>query len=85
MDNYRGITVTSIIGKLFEPVLLPRIAKNFEQSSLQFDFTQGLSPVMSALIVSEAREEARMDRNTPLFLMTLDSQKAFDGKPCNTA
>ena len=33
---------------------------------------------MSALIVFEARAEAKMDQSTPLFLMTLDSQKAFD-------
>ena len=78
MDNYRGITVTPIIGKLFKTVLLPRISKNFEQSSQQFGFTKGLSPVMSALIVSEARAEAKMDSCAPLFLMTLDSQKAFD-------
>ena len=78
MDNCRGITVTPIIGKLFETVLLPRISKNFEQSSQQFGFTKGLSPVMSASIVSEARAEAKMDSCAPLFLMTLDSQKAFD-------
>ena len=79
LDNYRGITVTPILVKLFETVLLPRIAKNFEQSPLQFGFTQELSPVMSALIVSEARAEARItcNKNAPLFLMTLDSQKAF--------
>ena len=78
LDNYRCITVTPILGKLFETVLLPRISQNFEQSPLQFGFTQGLSPVMSALIVSEARAEARINTTAPLFLMTLDSQKAFD-------
>ena len=78
LDNYRGITVTPIIGKLFETVLLPRISQHFEQSSMQFGFTKGLSPVMSALIVSEARAEAKTDSSAPLFLMTLDAQKAFD-------
>ncbi|MEW8090529.1 MAG: reverse transcriptase domain-containing protein [Candidatus Thiodiazotropha endolucinida] len=78
MDNYRGITVTPVLGKLFECVLLPRISQTFEQSSLQFGFTKGLSPVMSALIVSEARAEARVNSCAPLFLVTLDSQKAFD-------
>ena len=33
---------------------------------------------MSALIVSEARAEARMKSCAPLFLVTFDSQKAFD-------
>ena len=33
---------------------------------------------MSALIVSEARAEAKLNPCAPLFLMTLDSQKAFN-------
>ena len=41
MDNYRGITVTPIIGKLFESVLLPRLEQTFEQSYLQFEITKG--------------------------------------------
>ena len=31
MDNYRGITVTPVLGKLFENVLLPRLSETFEQ------------------------------------------------------
>ncbi|MEW8544540.1 MAG: hypothetical protein AB2693_13510, partial [Candidatus Thiodiazotropha sp.] len=67
LDNYRGITVTPILGKLFESVLLPRLSESFDQSSLQFGFTNGLSPVMSALIVSEARAEAKMNSTASLF------------------
>ena len=78
MDNYRSITVTPVMEKLFESVLLPRLSETFEQSPLQFGFTKGLSPVMSALIVSEVRAETRMKSCAPLFLVTLDSQKAFD-------
>ena len=61
MDNYRGITVSPIIGKLFESVLLLRLEQTFEQSSLQFGFTKGLSPIMSALAVSETRAEAKIN------------------------
>ena len=78
LDNYRGITVTPIMGKLFESVLLPRLTESFDQSSLQFGFTKGLSPIMSALIVSEARAEVKMNTFEPLFLVKLDSRKAFD-------
>ena len=78
LDNYCGITVTSIISKLFESVLLPRLPESFEQSSLQFGFTKGLSTVMSALSVSEARAEAKLNTCKSLFLVTPDSQKAFD-------
>ena len=45
---------------------------------MQYGFTKGLSPLMSALVVSEARAEAKLTPNAPLYLMTLDSQKAFD-------
>ena len=78
LDNYRGITVTPIIGKLFESVLLPRLSETFDQLPLQFGFTKGLSPIMSALIVPEARAEVKLNSCTPLFLVTLDSRKAFD-------
>ena len=78
LDNYRGITVTPILGKLFESVLLPRLAASFDQSSLQFGFTKGLSPVMAALIISDARAEVKMNTYEPLFVVTLDARKAFD-------
>ena len=45
---------------------------------MQFGFTKGISPVMSALITSEARAEVKTNTSAPLFLVTLDSQKAFD-------
>jgi hypothetical protein len=41
MDNYRGITVTPVITKLFEYVLLPKLSHNFKQSTLQFGFKKG--------------------------------------------
>ena len=55
IDNYRGITVSSILGKLFETVLLNRLDElNNNQSDLQFGFIKGLSPFMASLILSEA-------------------------------
>jgi len=46
------------------------------QSEMQFGFTPGLSPNMAALIVSEVCAE--ISAREPLFITTLDSQKAFD-------
>lgn len=78
-DSYRGITITSIIGKLLELVILERIKTNFpeSQSSLQFGFSCGLSPSMAALIISEAVVEAT-ENGQSLYLALLDSQRAFD-------
>ena len=78
LDNYRGITVTPVLGKLFEITILPHLSADFDQCSMQFGFSKGLSQVMSAFIISEARVEVKINTSAPLFLITLDSQKAFD-------
>ena len=79
LDNYRGITVTPIIGKLFEKLLLLRLQEsvNVNQSELQFGFTKDLSPTMSSLICTEVINEARIE-GKPLYLVTIDTRKAFD-------
>ncbi|CAC5400024.1 unnamed protein product [Mytilus coruscus] len=49
--NYRGITVTSAHGKVYEYLVIEKAGlKNINQSNLQFGFTEGLSPTMGALI-----------------------------------
>ena len=75
MGNYRGITVSATFGKLFEYTVLNKM--NIVQSDHQFGFTKGLSPNMAALLISEAKAEARQN-NEQLYLATLDAQKAFD-------
>jgi hypothetical protein len=78
-ENYKGITITSVHGKVFEYILhvLERttIAKD-GQSNMQFGFTEGLSPNMAALILSEVC--SNISAKDILFIATLDSQKAFD-------
>ena len=75
MGNYRGITVSATFGKLFEYTVLNKL--NIEQSGHQFRFTKGLSPNMAALLIREAKAEARQN-NDQLYLATLDAQKVFD-------
>ncbi|KAK3105653.1 hypothetical protein FSP39_002699 [Pinctada imbricata] len=79
VTNYRGITVTSILGKIFEHVILKQIEESLplNQSTLQFGFTKGISPLMAALIVSETISEY-VENNRPIYMSFLDSQKAFD-------
>jgi hypothetical protein len=74
-DNYRGITITAVLGKVLEQVLLSRMPE--DQSALQFGFTRGASPSMAALLLIEAMAESR-DQSQPLFVCTLDAVKAFD-------
>ena len=71
--------MSSVIGKVFEHVILGKIESNLpeKQSSLQFGFTKGLSPLMAALILSETVTEG-MENNLPVYSAYLDTQKAFD-------
>ena len=78
VGNYRGITVASLFGKIFEYVLLQRLPDiNSDQSELQFGFTKNTSPTIAAFIMSEASLDAKRN-NSHLHIATLDSQKAFD-------
>ena len=74
VNNYRDIKVTAVMGKLFEYCLLEKLNL---QSDLQFGFTKGLSPIMSSLIITEAKAEAKFTKST-LFYATLDVHSAFD-------
>jgi hypothetical protein len=75
MDNYRGISVTSLIGKVLEHVVLAR--KPEQQSDMQYGFTSGLSPKMASVIVHECIINARESKELT-FICTLDAVKAFD-------
>ncbi|MCG8097222.1 MAG: reverse transcriptase family protein [Candidatus Thiodiazotropha endolucinida] len=78
MENYRGITVSSVLGKLFETVILNRLQNlNEDQSELQYGFTKGLSPTMASLLLSEAVLDSTLS-NRPLYIATIEKQKAFD-------
>ncbi len=79
LDNYRGITVTAVMGKIFEYTMLHRIEDKVRstQSDLQFGFTKGLSPIMATLLITEMSCNAKaMDK--PLYLVFRDVKKAFD-------
>ena len=78
MDNYRGIAVTPVISKLCEYDILPTLAENFTQSTLQFRFTKGMSMLMAGFLICDTRAEAKYLTIEPLLLVTVDSQKAFD-------
>ena len=77
--SYRGITVTPLIGKIIESVIKEEIEPilNPTQHPMQRGFTEDTSPLMAALLITEAINEAK-DRGEGLYLSTLDAEKAFD-------
>jgi homoserine kinase len=76
MGNYRGITVTTAIGKTFEYCLLNKLNLN-SNSPLQFGFTSSLCPIMAGLLISEARYEKKLDKEN-FYITFLDVKSAFD-------
>ena len=76
MGNYRGITVTATIGKTFEYAFIGKLNLK-SKTLLQFGFTEGLSPIMSSLLISEARYEIKKSTEK-FYISVLDVQSAFD-------
>jgi hypothetical protein len=76
VNNYRGITVTAMIGKTFENCLLEKL-NLVNESELQFEFTKGLFPLIAGLLMSEAKYEISQVQKT-LFIGLFDVQSAFD-------
>jgi len=77
--NYRGITVTRNLSKILESILKSRIDPilNQTQNCLQRGFTEKVSSLNAALVVSEAHHYADT-KDWPFYLATLDAEKAFD-------
>ena len=81
--NYRGITIIKIIGKVLDIILAKHQQVAIPSThNMQFSFTQGRAPSHATLLMSEAIAQAK-DRKAPLFLATMDIQKAFDVVPHN--
>ena len=78
-DNYRRITVNSIIGKLLDRILVPKIRHMASPSSsrLQFGFKPRISCSNAAVMLTEIKMEAR-DLGQDLHIAYMDSSKAFD-------
>ena len=78
-DNYRRITVTSMVGKILEMVMVHPVKKilRTKLNKLQRGFCEGAGSANTAFIVSEAAAES-LDAKTPLYVTFLDASKAFD-------
>ena len=78
-DSYRRITVTSILGKILEKILMIPLKSTLSptQSSQQRGFSDASSSNCAALVISEAMLEAT-NKKCPLYITYLDASKAFD-------
>lgn len=77
--NYRGIVVTSIISKVLDSIIKKRLDNIFtpKQNSQQRGFTDNSSSLNAAFLITETILWSKQQKQ-PLYLTTLDAQKAFD-------
>ena len=78
-NSYRGISLLSIVGKVFARVILARLqvlaARVYPES--QCGFRAGRSTIDMIFSVRQLQEKCQ-EQNKPLFLAFLDLTKAFD-------
>ncbi len=79
--NYRGITLTSCLGKLFNQILNARLVKNFEYYNIFADNLMGFRPEMRTLnnvFVLKNLIDKSFSKKEKLFCCFVDFSKAFD-------
>jgi len=76
-DNYRGITVSGVISKLFEICLYEIFNENFQSSDLQFGFKKGMG-CRNAILTARLSASYFIERGSTVVVSALDISKAFD-------
>ena len=78
-NNYRGISLLSIVGKIYARVLLERLHKLAERvyPESQCGFRSGRSTIDMIFSMRQLQEKCR-EQNMPLYVAFVDLTKAFD-------
>ena len=76
-NNYRGISLSSIFGKLFDLIVLTRYSDCLETCDLQFGFKSKRSTSMCSMVMKETISHY-MNSNSTVHCVFLDASKAFD-------
>jgi hypothetical protein len=83
-ENYRPVSLTSIVGKVLESIIKDRLVKHLEKHKLlrtsQHGFTSGRSCLTNLLIFFEF-VTGELDKGNNVDLVYLDFCKAFDKVP----
>ena len=76
-NNYRPISVSNVLAQILEKVILRNcpIFKNL--SPMQFGFKQALSTHQPLFLLKELMEKHKAE-NMPLYIASLDAEKAYD-------
>ena len=76
-DNYRAIAMGSIVGKIFDSVLLEQNSELFQTSDLQFGYKQDHSTTQCTFVAMET-VNYYLQGGSNVYSVLLDASKAFD-------
>jgi hypothetical protein len=76
-DNYRAITLSSVIGKIFDWLVLIKEQKALNSSQLQFGFKAHTSTTQCTFVMNETISYFNSKRSN-VYVVLLDATKAFD-------
>jgi hypothetical protein len=76
-SNFRGITLSSIFGKMFDNIFLNRHGDCLFSSELQFSFKTGSSTNLCSMVLKESLAYYAAHQSS-VFCTFLDASKAFD-------
>jgi hypothetical protein len=76
-ENYRGIALSSVIGKVYDWVILDTYGDCLNTSDLQFGFKAGHSTAACSFVVKETIQYY-LNKNSSVNVVLLDASKAFD-------
>ena len=80
-DNYQGITLLNVVGKLFERIILNHSMPFFKKSGfpneLQFAYQKSRSSIFASFVLQEATLDA-IENGSKIYSCFLDSAKVFD-------
>ena len=76
-ENYRGIALSSIIGKMFDVIILKQNAHIFSTDELQFAFKSNHSTTQCTFALNEIVQYYINNKST-VYVLMLDCSKAFD-------
>jgi hypothetical protein len=77
IDNYRPITLSPVISKLFEAFLMDKYCKYMRTDDLQFGFKTGIGCSNAIFALRQAIEYFN-NRSSNVYMASLDASKAFD-------
>ena len=79
-NNYRGISLSPIITKIIELIVLDKYPELSDHKQTQFGFIKGSSTVHAELLLKDTIKYFNSNKS-PVYICSLDASKAFDS--CN--